>query len=100
MHHGADMLGGLKILKPADKQSINHEPSLLGGTHSFAKGDKDIGGSVEDAWVTNVIDAERGKLRTSVGRLKRQNRLSAKYNYVPPLVNGDDQNPYEPEKKS
>jgi hypothetical protein len=77
-----------------DAHSVNHEPSLLGGTHSFIKGDKDIGGTVEDVWVNNVVDAAKGKLRTSAGRLTWASPLRSKYNYVPPLVNGDKENPY------
>ncbi|KAJ9484780.1 hypothetical protein VN97_g8588 [Penicillium thymicola] len=45
------------------------QPTLLGATTYLKKGDKMIGGTVEDKWVSALVDARRGKLRTSAGRL-------------------------------
>lgn len=68
---------------------INHQPTLMMGTHSFRPGDKELGGEVEDSWVANVLDARRGKLRTSAGRLnKGREELKKKYNYVPKRQTG------------
>lgn len=47
----------------------NFQPTLLGTTTYLKKGDKMIGGTVEDKWVSGLVDARRGKLRTSAGRL-------------------------------
>lgn len=48
--------------------SINFQPTRLGATTYLKKGDKLIGGVVDDSWITPVVDA-RGKLWTSKGRL-------------------------------
>ena len=71
---------------------LNHQPTMLMGTHSYRKGDKEMGGVVEDSWLTNAI-AARGKLRTSAGRLNRSpESLAEKHHYVPKPVNGEVDN--------
>ncbi|KAJ6022363.1 hypothetical protein N7460_012758 [Penicillium canescens] len=59
----------------------NFQPSLLGATTYLKKGDKMIGGTVEDKWISPLVDARRGKFRTSAGRLGWQpDVLENKYN--------------------
>ena len=50
---------------------LNFQPTLLGATSYLRKGDKFVGGNVDDQWVTGLMDASKGKLRTSAGRLGR-----------------------------
>jgi len=50
---------------------LNFQPTLLGATTYLRKGDKMVGGAVEDQWVSSLVDASRGKLRSSAGRLGR-----------------------------
>lgn len=50
---------------------VNFQPTLLGATTYLRKGDKMIGGTVEDAWVSPLVDARKGPLRNSAGRLGR-----------------------------
>jgi heme-degrading monooxygenase HmoA len=50
---------------------LNTQPTMLGATSFRRKGDKDMGGQVEDAWISSLVDARKGKLRTSAGRLGR-----------------------------
>lgn len=39
---------------------------------------------MEDSWQVNLLDARRGKLRTSAGRLGRdKEELKGKFGYVP-----------------
>ncbi|KAH7048272.1 hypothetical protein B0J12DRAFT_109784 [Macrophomina phaseolina] len=58
----------------------NFQPTLLGATTYLKKGDKLIGGTVEDKWISPLVDARRGKLRTSAGRLGWQpDLLEEKY---------------------
>ena len=56
---------------------LNFQPTLLGATTYLKKGDKMIGGTVDDAWMSPLIDARRGKLRTSAGRLGREANANA-----------------------
>lgn len=66
---------------------VNHQPTLLGATTYLKKGDKMIGGTVEDKWITGLVDASKGKLRASAGRLGWQpEKLYEKYDRVPPKV--------------
>ncbi|KIW12897.1 hypothetical protein PV08_08084 [Exophiala spinifera] len=77
-----------KVIKDVDHIGINHEifevdrkhwegiyvnfqPTLLGATTYLRKGDKLVGGTVEDQWISPLIDARKGKLRSSAGRLGR-----------------------------
>lgn len=61
---------------------INFQPTNLGATTYLQKGDKMIGGTVEDRWIHPLVDARRGKWRTSSGRLGRQtDALKDKYGY-------------------
>lgn len=61
----------------------NFQPTLLGATTYLKKGDKMIGGTVEDKWVSSLVDARRGKLRTSAGRLGWQpDVLENKYTHT------------------
>lgn len=61
---------------------VNFQPTLLGATTYLRKGDKMVGGTVEDQWISPLIDARRGKLRTSAGRLGRDPQQNAeKYKF-------------------
>lgn len=48
--------------------AVNFQPTRLGATTYLRKGDKLIGGTVEDAWISPIVEA-KGRLRTSHGRL-------------------------------
>ena len=48
---------------------VNFQPTLLGATTYLKKGDKLVGGVVEDQYVGALVDARKGPLRTSAGRL-------------------------------
>ena len=48
---------------------VNFQPTLLGATTYLKKGDKLEGGVVPEEWVSPLVDASRGKFRTSKGRL-------------------------------
>lgn len=48
--------------------ATNFQPTRLGATTFLRKGDKLIGGTVEDAWISPIVEA-KGRLRTSRGRL-------------------------------
>lgn len=48
--------------------SLNFQPTRLGATSYLKKGDKLIGGVVDDQWISPVL-AARGKLASSKGRL-------------------------------
>lgn len=50
---------------------LNFQPTLLGATSYLKKGDKFIGGNVDDKWISSLLDASKGRLRTSAGRLGR-----------------------------
>ena len=66
---------------------VNHQPTLLGATTYLKKGDKMIGGTVDDQYIRGLMDARKGKLRSSAGRLGWQpERLYEKYDRVPPKV--------------
>jgi heme-degrading monooxygenase HmoA len=59
---------------------LNTQPTMLGATLFRRKGDKDMGGEVEDAWISSLVDARKGKLRTSAGRLGRDpDELASQY---------------------
>ncbi|EKD21200.1 putative transcriptional regulator [Drepanopeziza brunnea f. sp. 'multigermtubi' MB_m1] len=47
---------------------VNFQPTLLGSTTYLKKDGKLVGGEVGDEWVSPLLDANRGKLRTSNGR--------------------------------
>jgi Domain of unknown function (DUF4188) len=66
---------------------VNHQPTMLGATTYLRKGDKLVGGTVEDQWIRGLMDARKGKLRSSAGRLGWQpERLYEKYERVPTKV--------------
>lgn len=48
---------------------LNFQPTLLGATTYLRKGDKLIGGTVEDKWISPLVDASKGMLKSSAGRL-------------------------------
>jgi len=50
---------------------LNFEPTMLGATSYVRKaGEKElVGGTVAEEWVSPIVDASRGKLRSSRGRL-------------------------------
>ena len=50
---------------------LNFQPTGLGATTYLRRGDKFEGGTVDDQWVSPLVQANRGKLRTSSGRLGR-----------------------------
>jgi len=61
---------------------LNFQPTLLGATTYLKKGDKLIGGTVDDEWISPLIDARKGKLRTSAGRLGHDPQQNAeKYGF-------------------
>ncbi|EXJ93283.1 hypothetical protein A1O1_01675 [Capronia coronata CBS 617.96] len=63
---------------------VNFQPTNLGATTYLRKGDKLIGGTVDDQWVSPLMDARRGKLRSSAGRLGRDpGQLYDKYQLAP-----------------
>ena len=47
---------------------INFQPVLLGATTYLKRGGKTEAGEVNDEWVSGLLDANRGRLRTSNGR--------------------------------
>jgi hypothetical protein len=47
---------------------INFQPTLLGATSYLKKGGKMEAGKVADEWVSPLVDANRGLMRTSNGR--------------------------------
>ncbi|RFU34286.1 hypothetical protein B7463_g2098, partial [Scytalidium lignicola] len=55
---------------------INFQPMLLGATTFLKKGDTMIGGSVDDAWISPLVDARKGRLRTSNGRRGQTGKMS------------------------
>ena len=63
---------------------FNQQPTFLGATSYLRKGDKELGGVVGDTWVGALVDASKGKLRASAGRLGWQpERLYEKTGYQP-----------------
>lgn len=48
---------------------VNFQPTALGATTYLKKGDKVVGGKVADEWIYPLVDARRGKLAKSSGRL-------------------------------
>lgn len=54
-----------------EKISINFQPTRLGATSFLRKGDKLIGGTVDDQWISPIVEA-RHQYRTSRGRLNWQ----------------------------
>jgi heme-degrading monooxygenase HmoA len=51
---------------------VNFQPTLMGATTYLKKGDKMIGGTIEDQWISPLVDTRKGKLRSSAGRLGRE----------------------------
>jgi hypothetical protein len=47
---------------------INFQPTLLGATTYLKRGEKTESGQVRNEWVSGLLDATRGKLKTSNGR--------------------------------
>lgn len=47
---------------------VNFQPVLLGATTFLRRGNKLEGGEVSNEWVSGLLDANRGKLKTSQGR--------------------------------
>ena len=67
---------------------VNHQPTMLGATTFLKKGDKMIGGTLDDQWIKPLMEANKGKLRSSAGRLGWQpEKLYEKFDRVPPKVN-------------
>lgn len=50
---------------------VNFQPTNLGATTFLRKGDKMVGGTVDDHWISPLVDASKGRLRSSAGRLGR-----------------------------
>lgn len=62
----------------------NFQPTRLGATSFFRQGDKMIGGTVADSWISPLVSASRGKLRSARGRMNiTQGDESEKYGYAP-----------------
>ncbi|KAH8807791.1 hypothetical protein F5884DRAFT_752369 [Xylogone sp. PMI_703] len=55
---------------------INFQPVLMGATTFLKRGDKLIGGTVDDSWISPIVDASRGRMRTSNGRRGQTGKLS------------------------
>jgi len=52
---------------------LNFQPTLMGATTYLKKGGKTLeGGVVPDEWISPLVDAQRGKLAKSSGRMGRQ----------------------------
>jgi len=47
---------------------VNFQPTLLGNTTYLKKDGELVGGEVQEEWVRPLLDANRGHLRTSMGR--------------------------------
>jgi hypothetical protein len=47
---------------------INFQPTLLGQTTYLKKDGELVGGQVSEEWISPLMDAGKGKLRTSMGR--------------------------------
>lgn len=47
---------------------INFQPTLLGATTYLKKDGELQGGEVKEEWVSGLLDANRGTMRTSAGR--------------------------------
>lgn len=47
---------------------INFQPTLLGATTYVKRNGKLEGGEVDEEWISPLLDANRGPLRTSMGR--------------------------------
>jgi heme-degrading monooxygenase HmoA len=63
---------------------VNFQPTGLGATTFLRKGDKMMGGTVDDQWISPLVDARRGKLRSSAGRLgRRPEELYEKHGLAP-----------------
>lgn len=54
---------------------INFQPTGLGATTYLRKGDKLQGGEVPDEWVSPLVDANKGKLRTGRGRVGKADAM-------------------------
>ncbi|KAI1615248.1 hypothetical protein EDD37DRAFT_510762 [Exophiala viscosa] len=84
-----DHIGILHEMFEVDRKSweaiyVNFQPTLLGATTYVRKGDKSIGGTVDDQWISPLVDARSGKLRSSAGRLGRDpNELYEKHRLAP-----------------
>lgn len=50
---------------------VNFQPTLMGATSFLRKGGKNVEGVVDDEWITPLLDASRGKLAKSSGRMGR-----------------------------
>lgn len=50
---------------------VNFQPTLLGATTYLKRGDKLEGGAVPDQWISPLVQANKGQLRTSAGRLNQ-----------------------------
>ncbi|KAL2420068.1 Monooxygenase [Exophiala dermatitidis] len=70
---------------------VNFQPTLLGATTYLRKGDKMMGGTVDDQWISPLLDARTGKLRSSAGRLGRDpGQLYDKYELAPGATRQED----------
>jgi hypothetical protein len=55
---------------------LNMQPTMLADTAFLKKGDKTIGGIMDDQWISPAMDATKGRLRMSNGRRGQTGRLS------------------------
>jgi hypothetical protein len=69
---------------------INFQPTLLGATTYLKKDGKLEGGEVKQEWVSGLLDANRGRMRTSNGRRGQTGKDTDKdkfeHNYYEELV--------------
>ena len=47
---------------------VNFQPTLLGNTTFLKREGKMAGGEVKEEWISPLLDASKGRLRTSNGR--------------------------------
>ena len=57
---------------------MGFQPTLLGATTYLKEGDKTVAGTVEDKWISPILDARKGKLASSRGRMGWDVRVNEK----------------------
>jgi hypothetical protein len=66
----------------------NFQPTGLGATTFLRRGDKLEGGVVEDRWISPLVQANKGRMRTSAGRLGWNPDMNLKHDDSGPDVHG------------
>lgn len=54
----------------------NIQPAMLSDTRYLRKGDKTIGGTLDDCWVSPVVNIGRDNMRTYYGRIGWTGKIS------------------------